>query len=58
MPYTFIFMGQSGSGKGEQSTRLQKVLKEKFPEDELFYMETGPNFRKLIAGEKYSNKLA
>jgi adenylate kinase family enzyme len=58
MPQTFIFMGQSGSGKGEQSTRLQKVLREKFPQDELLYLETGPNFRKLIAGEKYSNKLA
>ncbi len=57
-PYTFIFVGQSGSGKGEQSARLQKVLKEKFPKDEVFYMETGPNFRKLIEGEKYSNKLA
>jgi adenylate kinase family enzyme len=51
-------MGQSGSGKGEQSTRLQKVLKEKFSQNEVFYMETGPNFRQFIKGEKYSNKLA
>jgi adenylate kinase family enzyme len=57
-PQTFVFLGQSGSGKGEQSTRLQKVLKEKFPEDELLYLETGPNFRKFVVGEKYSNKLA
>jgi adenylate kinase family enzyme len=56
-PQTFIFVGQSGSGKGEQSTRLQKVLKEKFGEDEVIYMETGPNFREFIKGEKYSNKL-
>ena len=57
-PYTFIFLGQSGSGKGEQSTRLQKKLKEKFPNEEVSYMETGPNFREFIKGEKYSNKLA
>ena len=29
-------MGQSGSGKGEQSTRLQKVLKDKFPETQIY----------------------
>lgn len=57
-PYTFIFMGQSGCGKGEQSIRLQKKLKEKFPETEVFYMETGPNFRNFVVGEKYSNKLS
>ena len=57
-PQTFIFIGQSGSGKGEQSTRMQKALKEKFPDDKVYYMETGPNFREFVKGEKYSNKLA
>ena len=51
-------MGQSGSGKGEQSTRLQKVLKDKFPETQIYNLETGNNFRKLVSGENYSSKLA
>ena len=37
---------------------MQKVLKEKFPNDELLYLETGPNFRKFVTGEGYSSKLA
>ena len=51
-------MGQSGSGKGEQSTRLQKTLKEKDPNGEIYNLETGNNFRKLVTGESYSSKLA
>jgi adenylate kinase family enzyme len=58
MPYTFVFIGQSGSGKGEQSSRLRKVLVDKFPKNELFYMETGPNFREFIKGDNYSNRLS
>lgn len=55
---TFIFMGQSGCGKGEQSRRIQKILKERDPDTDIYYLETGPNFRELIKGDKYSNKLA
>jgi len=57
-PHTFIFMGQSGSGKGEQNRLLQKVLKEKNPEREIYNLETGNNFRKLVSGDSYSSKLA
>lgn len=58
MSQTFIFMGQSGSGKGEQSARLQKTLKARFPNDELLYLETGPNFREFVKGDTYSSGLA
>ena len=57
-PYTFIFMGQSGSGKGEQSKKLHDLLKEKYSQDEVLYFETGPSFRQFVSGEKYSNKLS
>src|SRR6266853_1403168 len=55
---TFIFIGRSGCGKGTQSELLQKVLKEKDPTNDIFYLETGAYFREFIKGEKYSNKLA
>src|SRR3989338_5929172 len=57
-PQTFIFIGRSGCGKGTQAELLQKLLKEKDPSCEIFYLETGANFREFIKGEKYSNKLA
>lgn len=57
-PQTFILIGQSGCGKGTQAELLKKVLQEKQPEGEIFYLETGDNFRSFVAGEKYSNKLA
>ena len=57
-PQTFIFTGRSGCGKGTQAELLQKHLKEKDPDNEIFYIETGANFREFMKGEKYSNKLA
>ncbi len=57
-PQTFVFIGRSGCGKGTQAELLQKSLKEKDPNGEIFYLETGANFREFIKGEKYSNKLA
>jgi adenylate kinase family enzyme len=57
-PLTFIFIGRSGCGKGTQADILQKYLREKDPQGEILYVETGANFRKFIAGEKYSNKLS
>ncbi len=58
IPQTFVFIGRSGCGKGTQSELLQKVVREKNPESEIFYIEAGENFRKFIKGEKHSNKLA
>jgi len=57
-PKTFIFIGRSGCGKGTQAELLQKYLKEKDPEGEIFYLETGEHFREFVAGERYSNQLA
>ena len=57
-PQTFIFIGRSGCGKGTQSELLQKILKKKDPEGEIFYLETGAHFREFMTGGKYSNKIA
>jgi len=58
VPQTFIFMGRSGCGKGTQADLLKKYLKEKDPNAEIFYIETGANFREFVKGQKYSNQLA
>ena len=57
-PQTFVFIGRSGCGKGTQAELLQKLLKEKDPQGEVSYIETGANFREFIKGDKYSNKLS
>ena len=51
-PQTFVFIGRSGCGKGTQAKLLQDVLKEKNPDQEIFYIETGANFRKFLGEEK------
>ena len=51
-------MGRSGCGKGTQADLLKKYLKEKDPNAEIFYIETGANFREFVKGQKYSNQLA
>lgn len=56
--YTFIFIGRSGCGKGTQVEFLQKKLKEKYPHDEIFYLETGERFRNFIKEDTYSSKLS
>lgn len=57
-PYTFIFIGRSGCGKGTQVELLQKYLAEKFAGDEVFYLETGERFRAFIKEDSYSSKLS
>lgn len=57
-PYTFIFIGRSGCGKGTQVELLQKYLAEKFPQDEVFYLETGERFRNFIKEHTYSSELS
>ena len=45
----FIFIGQSGAGKGTQVALLQKRLEQVDPEKKVLYLETGKRFRELIA---------
>ena len=57
-PQTFIFIGRSGCGKGTQAELLKNVVKTRDPGGEIFYLETGANFREFIKGDKYSNQLS
>ena len=57
-PQTFVFIGRSGCGKGTQADLLQKFLKEKDINREIFYLETGHRFRDFISKPGYSNNLA
>ena len=57
-PQTFNFIGRSGCGKGTQAELLQKLLKEKDPTGEIFYLETGSHFREFIQGASYSNQVS
>lgn len=57
-PYTFIFIGRSGCGKGTQAGLLMQAIKEKHPDDTVFYLETGQKFRDFTSAAGYSNNLA
>lgn len=57
-PQTFIFIGRSGCGKGTQAELLQQKLREKTPETQIFYLETGERFREYIQSGTYSSNLS
>jgi adenylate kinase len=49
-PQTFIFFGPSGCGKGTQAKLLMDELKNKDPERNILYVETGQRFREIAQG--------
>lgn len=53
----FIFIGQSGAGKGTQVALLDKALRAAPTAPTIFHMETGVKFRELIAGPTYTGKM-
>jgi adenylate kinase len=56
-PYTIIFIGPQGSGKGTQIEQLTKVLAEKSPGRRVVDIQTGRRFRALAAkGEGYTEQ--
>lgn len=57
-PYTFIFAGRSGCGKGTQAKLLKEYLKSQDSNLALFEYSTGDGFRKFIEGDSYSSNLA
>ncbi|HVY36252.1 MAG TPA: nucleoside monophosphate kinase [Candidatus Paceibacterota bacterium] len=52
----YIFIGQSGAGKGTQAALLQKRLKEVDPDRSVLYLETGRRFRELIQQNTFTAK--
>lgn len=57
-PYTFVFIGRSGCGKGTQAGLLMQKIAEKYPDEPVFYLETGQKFRDFNSGEGYTHMLA
>ncbi|TAK58217.1 hypothetical protein EPO17_00030 [Patescibacteria group bacterium] len=54
----FIFIGRSGCGKGTQATRLTDYLKKLDPSREVFYLQTGAEFREFIQGDTHTQQLS
>lgn len=55
-PQTFIFFGQSGSGKGTQARLLLDYL-QKNSDRKALYVETGAKMRELAARDTFTSKL-
>lgn len=51
-PFTIIFIGPQGSGKGTQIERLVKTLKAKDPHRKVIDIQTGRRFRGLAAKQE------
>lgn len=47
-PFTVVFFGKSGSGKGTQSALLLKTLERASPKFRTIYVETGQKFRNFV----------
>lgn len=50
----FIFIGQSGSGKGTQVKLLEQKIKDLNFESRIFHLETGERFRELITSDSFT----
>lgn len=56
-PFTIIFIGPQGSGKGTQIAKLDAVLQQQDPTREVVDIQTGRRFRALAAREEgYTEK--
>jgi len=56
-PYTFIFFGIVGSGKGTQVELLQKYLIENHISNDVLFTSTGNEYRKLIGTPTFTSSL-
>ena len=56
-PFTFVFFGIAGSGKGTQVELLQNYLKSKDPNAEVLWAYPGNEFRKIIASGTLTGSL-
>lgn len=56
--HSFIFISRYGSGKSTQATLLIEKLKEKNPDHQPIYIQTGQEFRNFFAEPGYTQMLA
>lgn len=54
----YIFIGNTGSGKGTQAKLLAKHLQEKHPDTKILYQETGARLREFIQGNTFTQGLS
>lgn len=53
-----ILVGRSGSGKGTQGQFIKKFLEENFSENEIHYLSTGEEMRRIMKQSSYTAKLS
>ncbi len=53
----YLFIGQSGAGKGTQVALLKERLLQNNANTKFFFLQTGDKFRELIGGDTYTAKL-
>lgn len=53
-----ILVGRSGSGKGTQGKFIKSLLEENFPENEMHYLSTGDEMRRIMKQSTYTAKLS
>ncbi len=53
----YLFIGQSGSGKGTQVSLLKDRILKDHPDTKFFFIETGDKFRELIQGTSHTSQL-
>lgn len=53
-PTAYIFIGQSGSGKGTQAKLLESAIRSAHPNASLLHFETGAIFRSFIQTNSYT----
>lgn len=56
-PYTFVFFGIVGSGKGTQVELLKKYIQEKDSSAKMVHMSPGVEFRRIIESGSYTGNL-
>ncbi|MFA7192069.1 MAG: nucleoside monophosphate kinase [Candidatus Paceibacterota bacterium] len=56
-PYTFIFFGIAGSGKGTQGELLDKYLSEHKLVEDVIYISPGVEYRKIVDNGGYTGQL-
>ncbi|MDO8575638.1 MAG: nucleoside monophosphate kinase [bacterium] len=55
---SYIFIGKSGCGKGTQGKLLADFLKTKDTSRDIFYVQSGDEFRRFIQGDSYTKHLS
>ena len=57
-PKAFIFIGRSGCGKGTQTELFINKFKEVKPDEGIYHLESGKNFRDFIDNKTFSSELS